>query len=424
MNVGELFVTIGIKGAEKVGNALASLGKGLADVSTEGLAAKAAVAGVVYGLENLMSNSAAMGMSLKQFATLTGVSAEELQKWQYAARQSGVEAEEVTSSIKGIQSAMAKMQLGQGPPGGFGIIAQYTKGKFEMEKINDTYYMMGKLKEFAQSDKVPRPFANEFLKQAGLTDNMIQFLRSTKVELDKIKPSEIFSDKETDTLAKISVAWANLRRSMQMQTGHFTAKYGGDIVNSLSGALKLVFELTESIIKLTKAFPALKVAFIAVFGGLALYLAPITSAIALIIAGLNQIEKFREKKDLLGGTLTYNKEKQEYEFNKKNSTGKELSQASHDWDKSSLKENLMEWLFPKIDPKVYPSSVPINNSINNNYAIAPHVKPSSPGTTHNTHINQNITHHGDARDTKPVKDLHKSAAAAFYQTNPSQLRTT
>lgn len=432
MTVGELFVSIGIKGAAKVGDTLSSIGKQMGDVSAQGLAAKAAVAGLVYGLESLMSNSAAMGMSLKQFATLTGFSAEELQKWQYAARQSGVEAEEVTSSIKGIQSAMAKMQLGQGPPGGIGIIAQYTGG-FDEKKINDTYYMMDKLKQFAKSTTVPRPFANEFLKQAGLTDNMIQFLRSTEVDLQKIKPSQIFSDKEINTLAKINIGWANLKRTLDMQTGHFTAKYGQDIVNGLSNALKVVVDLTENIIKLMKAFPELKVSAGLALAGLALYFAPITSAIALVIAGLNQIQKFREKKDILGGTFAFNKDTKQYELNKKSSIGKGLSQVSSDWDKSSLKQNLVELFSPKtktqdssflsnLENFFSPKGVTPNAS---QQAVPPSdANASTTGNSSNVNINQNITHYGDAKDTKAVKDVHKAAAAAFYRTNASQLRAT
>jgi hypothetical protein len=417
--VGDLLVQIGIKGASKVGDALTGIGKGMSEVSSLSLESKAAILGVVYGVEHFMSASAQMGMSLKQFSDYTHISTTELQKWQYAGRQAGVSAEEVTGSIEGIQSTIAKIQMGKGPTGGFGAIAAFTGG-FDYGKINDTLYVLNKVKAFAQNTRVPIPFANEWLKEAGFGKNMVQFLRTTKLDLDKIKPSEIFGNNEVKRLADISVAWANLHRTFEMTTGHLTSKYGMDIVSGLTGAIKTIGALTDNIFKLTKSFPPLKDAIIAIGAVMAVSFAPVTAALTAIVYVLGEIQKYRDKKvSIFGdkGVLPEPLKMSEHlmQYLTGNQVGKDVGNL---WDKISGKN--------PTDKKSGPSFVGnLLDKLGVGNSVAPTTdKKFSGPVPAGVQINQNITHYGDAKDTKSVKDVHKSSAQAahYYRSSPAQLQ--
>lgn len=241
MNIGELFINLGIKGAEKAGQAIAGVTNSLKDVSSSGLAAKAAIVGVIYGLEQMMSASAKEGMGLQQFTNLTGISTDALQRWQFMARQSGVAAEEMSGSLKSVQDAMTAMLTGHGAPEGLTLLGQ-TVG-FDPSRARDTLYVMGKLREFAQATKDTPDIANRVLGSFGLSPGTIQMLRTSKVELDKINPKSIYSGGEIEQLSKVQVAWMNLSRSIEMAFGHLTAKKGLGIVSQIQ-------QMTTSIIQL------------------------------------------------------------------------------------------------------------------------------------------------------------------------------
>ena len=99
----------------------------LGAVRDAGPAAKALVLAVLYGLERMTAAAGKRGMELQQFAAATGLSAEMLQKWQYAALGFGVQADEVASSVGSIQKAMTNMRLGLGAPEGFAQFSRAVK---------------------------------------------------------------------------------------------------------------------------------------------------------------------------------------------------------------------------------------------------------------------------------------------------------
>lgn len=239
---------MGVKGSDQSQKALAGTQKGLGDIASSSLQAKAAIVGVIYGLERMMSHSAKVGMGLQQFENFTGLSTDALQRWQYAARQSGVSAEEMTSSIKGVQQAIGDMLLGKGAPEGMGVFARAVG--FDMSKAKDTFYVLEKLKEFSRI--APPTIANPILKSFGLGENTVAFLKTTKVELDKIKPSTIFSPGEIGTLSKVEVAWSNFGREIEMAMGHLTAKRGLGVIADLSKVTKEVFKLVDALVVLSE----------------------------------------------------------------------------------------------------------------------------------------------------------------------------
>src|ERR1700744_4238817 len=104
MDIGSLFLNLGIKGSEKTVGALTDVKKGLGELGSMSLEAKAGIVAAMYALEQLFATSGKAGTDLTNFNAITGESVKTLQQYQYAARQVGVSNQEVEGSFKTLQS--------------------------------------------------------------------------------------------------------------------------------------------------------------------------------------------------------------------------------------------------------------------------------------------------------------------------------
>lgn len=254
MNIGELYVNLGLKGNDQVAKGLTGVKAGLGDVKSMSLEAKAAILGVMYGLERLMTQSAQMGSSLMNFNELTGISAKSLQEWQYAARQAGVGGEELTGSMKSVQSAMTNMLLGKGAPEGLAMVAN--KVGFDENRARDTLYVMKKLQEFAQV--VPKDVGNNMLKSFGLSEGTISAMRRNMFTDNNFKKAPTYSEKEIANLDRVNVAWSNLGQKIQMAIGHLTSKHGLELANDFARVTAEVFKMVEAFTKLAEKIKLLE----------------------------------------------------------------------------------------------------------------------------------------------------------------------
>lgn len=248
MKIAELFIQLGVKGADKAAGALSGMRGTLKDVTSTSLEAKAAIIGVMYGLERLMSASGQMGTNLTQFNNLTGLSADNLQRWQYLALKSGESADEMAGSIQGVQNAMTKMLLGQGAPTGITALAN-TIG-FDTSRARDTFYVMDKLREYAQRTKNIPDVANEILKSFGLSDKTIQALRTSTVDLTKVDPSHMYTSAQRAKLNDVNIGWTMLGDKIEHSFGKLNAKFGPKLISDIS-------RLADQVLRMVDAFAAL-----------------------------------------------------------------------------------------------------------------------------------------------------------------------
>lgn len=383
MNVGELFISIGLKGADNAQKGLRGIGKGMTDLKNSSLEAKAAMVAMVYTLERWTIGSAQKGTELRKFADYTGLSTDKLQRWQYAARQSSVSTDEMETSIKGLQSAMAKMtDLNEGAPGkGFGLFVD--KVKFDTNQANDVDYVLKKMQQFSRLKDVKVSTQNEILKNLGLTENMIQFLRTTNLDVNKLTPKQYnpYSKAEFTQLDKVTVAWSNFWDKINKTGGRLTAKNGLALIQTVSRAFDGLAVAADSIGKLIHDFPTAAKAAGVFFTAILAYLNPITALISSIIYLLSEFQKYREGKDNIYSSIANSS------IGKK--VGKGISKAEE-----------------------FTSNLMFGGSLGNPALAAPSVGsiPLLGGGDQSITVNQNITHHGDAKDTAEVGRTHNSAA--------------
>lgn len=376
MTIGEFFINLGIKGADTAGKALGGVKSGLGDVKSMSLEAKAAIIGVVYGLEQLMSHSAQMGTDLTNFNALTGMSTKELQQWQYAARQAGVSGEEMTGSLKAVQNAMTNMLLGKGAPEGMAMLAN--KVGFDPAKARDTMYVMGQLQKFAQA--VPKDVGNNMLKSFGISEGTIAAMRRNAFTPQAFAKAPTYSNGEIGQLDKVNVAWSNLGNKIQMAFGHLTAKEGLPIIKDISMLTDKVLALIEAFVKLSEKLKLFEVIG-KVFEGWGIIFDGISSAV-----------------DKLTGTT-------------EEAAGKD----------KKLKKNpvsmLSDWVGGKIDDYYYLQ----DQKKGLHPQVTPHMKPdTTKNTTQNIEVNQNLHFQHDGKDHKKTGDSVHSAVKGAYRQMQAQ----
>ena len=125
MNIGELFIKLGILPDDKKAKEFFSLlDKG--KQSMLGIAAMAT--GTALTLDNMFKTSIATAFGLTQFAAQTDLSTTALQRWQFVASSTGVKAEVLAPSVESLQSKLAEIRHGGEPPAGFTMLGVSATG--------------------------------------------------------------------------------------------------------------------------------------------------------------------------------------------------------------------------------------------------------------------------------------------------------
>jgi hypothetical protein len=252
VDIGSLFLNLGIKGASKTVGELSNVKKGIGDVASMSLEAKAALVGAAYALERLFSNSNKAGTDLTNFNALTGESVKTLQQYQYAGRQVGISNQTMEGSFKTLQSAMTKTMLGQGGPAGLARVSMLTGGisqKDIEEFAKRPELLIQKLQQYASKEK-NIGLRNETLKSFGIDESMIAGLSRNAFRPDVLKKAPTYSNQEVGQLDKANIAWSNLGNKIEMAVGHFNAMHGGQLVGDIS-------KIVDQVLKLANAFTLL-----------------------------------------------------------------------------------------------------------------------------------------------------------------------
>jgi hypothetical protein len=234
-----------VKGGDESGKQLAQVDKGMSQVRHTSLATKAAIVGVIYGLQRLMSGSSKLGTSLQNFSSATGLSAEMLQRWQYAGVQAGTTAEDIQSSIMGIQETMAALARGEGQPKGLSEFLRITGA--DMSRMEDTFYMAEKLVEFSKQIK---PGQRDLVKSFGVSDGFFQAARDDVFNKATMDRAPVWSQGQLNALQKVNAGWTNFFDMFTRRMGAMNAQYGPQLIQDLTKVadkfLKLAKAMTEA----------------------------------------------------------------------------------------------------------------------------------------------------------------------------------
>jgi hypothetical protein len=246
MVIADLFVNLGIKGNNQAGKALGGVQSGLDKISTSGLAAKAAMVGLLYGLQRLSSASAEEGTRLSNFATLTGISTKALQQWAYVAKTKvGASAQDVESSFKSLQAKMTDIITTGNAPVGWSWIKAAGIGAENVD-LRDTLGVMEKINEFVQMNKDKPDILRKIFGDFGISENMAAGMLKGIFTDKNLSKAPTYSEAQIKQLDHVRGLWSQIGDKIERSMGMLNAKHGGKLVGDIDKLIPKVLKLVDS----------------------------------------------------------------------------------------------------------------------------------------------------------------------------------
>lgn len=268
MNIAEFFIALGfdIQGDQQ----LKRLDVDLKKLQTSATKLLAVFGGMTASMALMMQQAMGLTNAFRQFEGITGLSAQELQKWQGQARALGVDAEEVTQAILALQKQSAEIAMGGGNIKPWQLLG--------ISPHQDPFSLLTQLKERI---KGLRPeIARSVLAEAGISDNMYFVLKATNEELAKFAENAVVDPKVQAELNALNVSWNQLIVLVRRSATAFAAvlapaaTYVMDKLKALSVQLSKVTQWLRSASPVAKVVRGLLVliagAIVAITGALVL----------------------------------------------------------------------------------------------------------------------------------------------------------
>lgn len=250
-SAGELYVSLGVKGADKTVGAITQVKDGLKGIASTSLETKAAILASIYALERLFEASGKRGTALENFNQLTGVATKTIQQYQWAAQQVGVSNEAVSNTFVNLQKKMTDTLLGKGAPEGLGMLARTLGRNISAEEIADWQKHPEKemqvLQEYAHKEQ-NIPLRNKVLESMGAGQEIIPALDRNAFTPQALNKAPTYSDAQIQQLDKARAAWANLSTTVEMMFGKLNAKHGLEFVKDIQKLLPPIEKVINALV--------------------------------------------------------------------------------------------------------------------------------------------------------------------------------
>lgn len=222
-------------------------------------------------------------ISFQQFETQTGLSAQELQKWQIAAGMANVSAEEVGASVMALQKNLAAIRLGEGNISGFQLLG--------IGANQDAFGVLDQLRSRIRG--VDAATAVNIIAKMGLGPNMLQVLRLSNEEFAKFRMTAQGMS-TTQEAAFLRTQEGLVRINMRLrETGYaITASVMPSVEHLLTALSDMAANVNE-----------FKGAWLAAAAALAVVFAPISAAIAGILLLMDDLYTYETGGKSITGLL-------------------------------------------------------------------------------------------------------------------------
>ncbi len=167
MTIAEFFVTLGIKG--KGLGTLKDVAKTISSLPVDAAAAIAGMAGISLELGKMAEEAMATSVAFQAFTNQTGLSWQQLQRWQIVAEQANVSASAVAGSVNQLERNLAEIRLGRGN------IAPFQMLGIGVGPGTDAFTVLEKLRERIRG--LNPATATNMVTQMGLSPEMMNVLR-------------------------------------------------------------------------------------------------------------------------------------------------------------------------------------------------------------------------------------------------------
>lgn len=163
MNIGEFFVELGANADTK---SVKEFGSELLDLPIKSAVAIAALAKITLEFQQMAAAAIEAAVGFQLFTAQTGLSSQELQRWQLVAEQANVSGQAVQGSIIGLQRNIAEIAMGRGNISPFQLLG--------IDPRQNAFAVLDQLRDRIRG--LDRATAVNLMSQMGIDPSMIQLL--------------------------------------------------------------------------------------------------------------------------------------------------------------------------------------------------------------------------------------------------------
>lgn len=321
MKIADFFIQLGLRAdtgtLNTVTETVENLGKGLIGV-------QAAFVTAGYALDRFVAGTLSGVSALKNLNSQTGLSIEELQKWQQAGQLSNLElsADSVAQSIGNLQRSLASIRLGQGNIAPFQMLGIDVAGKNAFQVLNQ---IRNNIKGIAPD------IQSNILSQMGIGPEMLPLLRATNEEFAQLSQNTFLSKEQRDKIYAVGLSFRELTLRMSALKDQAVAKIAPELerliktfftwikdngekitqiitnianafitfLKAVGNAFSLLGDFVSTITNAESGIKALSIAFAA----LGIAMMPFTAGLLLVIALLDDIKTWKEGGQSLFGNF-------------------------------------------------------------------------------------------------------------------------
>lgn len=264
MQIAELFAFLKLEGASQAAAQLVSFRK-------DTLAAKAALLGLVVGLERVTAAARQMALSLDKYEIFTGQSAQDLQQLSFTAAQAGVSMDELAGTIQGLQKQKNEMLMGQGVNPAWVLLG--------IDPNSDPVEMLEQIRNSVKN--FPPDLAKTLANQAGLSDNIFYMLQKSSEGFDRLNKKYLITKQNKNDLLDLNRQWQMFIFYLKQLGGKLTALNAGPLGELFAGLIRVAQGIYDAIVWFKNFADANKEVY-AILLLIAAALAPVSTLIAAI----------------------------------------------------------------------------------------------------------------------------------------------
>lgn len=299
MQIGELFVFLGIKGDD---SKIREFDKGISGLAARIDTLKISAIAASYAIYKMVDGAMNFGNTLYNVGEQTGENLQNLQKWSAAAHAANpaLSIDQITQSIQGLDNSLVNIKrFGQGNLQPFAL---FNINAGEMENAIDVLDALRSRMNMYD----PATTAN-LLQQMGLPAGLMSAFKLSDEEWQKFTQNATTTDAAINKLREASQAVAMLDNKWQAFKTNLVSQFAPEIegaIDSIANAFDFLPEHLDNVFKSFKDlsewmenFPNVVNAIKIALAGLALAIAPITTIIVGLITLLDKYQAYKKGDD-------------------------------------------------------------------------------------------------------------------------------
>lgn len=251
---GELFINIGIKGADKTISAFANVRSSVDGVTKTSWEAKVALLGAMYALQQFASAAGMNAQGLTNLNATLGVSVDTLQRLEYVATKFGAAKGAMGGALGSLSSLAAEAKMSGNLPAAFSLIAGTIHDPKFLDDLQNRRFdeVLKGVQKFANSG-IPKDLILSSLQGIGLGGIAPQLMRGkfTEKELNKapVDSKNMIAglDRMQEVFKDVEARFDRLRDKMVLAWGPKFAKDIQTIIPHLDHLLESFLKLSQSL---------------------------------------------------------------------------------------------------------------------------------------------------------------------------------